>query len=65
MATLTELPANYLFQNQQTKGSKLSPLGSPSGVIVPDYLGQMAFDATNSDWYIATGTTNTGWKKLT
>ena len=69
MATIgaNELPQNYLFQNMQTIGMATSA-GSPSGVVTPEYLGQLCFDSTNSDWYMSTdvaGSANTSWKKLT
>jgi hypothetical protein len=39
--------------------------GSPSGAVLPRWLGDRNFDYTNSDWYLSTGLTNTDWKKVT
>lgn len=39
--------------------------GVPTGNVTPDFRGQMLFDTANSDYYIATGTANTAWKKIT
>ena len=39
--------------------------GSPSGSIVPRWIGDMCLDTTNDDWYKAYGLTNTDWKSIT
>ena len=39
--------------------------GSPSGTIIPRWVGDMCLDTANDDWYKAYGLTNTDWKSIT
>lgn len=66
--------AGVLIQQRTTSGlaslilqgpSYRSNAGSPSGVLTPEFIGEKVFDSDNSDWYSATGTGDTDWKKLT
>lgn len=36
--------------------------GSPIGNVTPDFVGQVLFDTTNSQWYVAYGTTSSSWR---
>ncbi len=35
--------------------------GDPAGVLVPDFVGQAAFDAATGLWYVASGETSADW----
>jgi len=39
--------------------------GTPAAVVVPRFIGDRCLDITNSDWYVAHGTTNSDWKVTT
>lgn len=39
--------------------------GSPSSVLVPQFIGEEVYDSTNKEFYKAVGTTVTDWKQIT
>lgn len=39
--------------------------GTPSGNVVPAFIGQWLFDTANEDFYLATGLDDTDWKQVT
>lgn len=55
----------HVGKNVKNRMTYIENAGSPSGSIVPDFVGQECFDTTNDDFYRATGTTNTDWKQIT
>lgn len=60
--TVQGAPATWKGMNQ--RGFRTNA-GSPAGSVTPTHAGEMLYDTSGSDWYKASGTTNTTWTQLT
>lgn len=39
--------------------------GVPTSNVTPEFVGQWCLDTANGDFYLATGVSNSDWKKIT
>jgi hypothetical protein len=53
------------FREVAKRLSYIQSDGSPAGAILPRWIGDLCFDATNTEWYRSTGTANTDWEVTT